>query len=504
MDGNSKKGDGDATGYDEEFNHIAVFRRQFDRLETMKKKLINLAKSGQRRTQRIFYERQFESVPQLVRDFQEDHELLVGNLSSEEKKGYAYFTGDAAEQFEDAQMDFIIALQKEQEAYFPPVNNAPPVSNAANNHAHLVPKLSLPTISIPTFNGAHTEWKTFHDLFKSIIHTNEHLPGSHKFQYLIGALTGEARDLLSAYTICDDDYQKAWDALKEHYDDQPATFVHLMNQFNALESATKENPDHLRQLVKETAACFKALEGIGIEQTNIDSIVTYYLIRKLPTVTVAYWEEVRDRKQLPKFEAVKRCIETRIRVTTTVASIKHGMPSCETKSEGTKIHSQSSASANLSNLAKGKRGIAFHASTKPKTISSVAPTPVTSVSGASTTSNGAKPAGRKFTCPVCSTEGHPLRACDQFLGMPACERKNIIGRLQYCANCLAFDHQEGKCRSRFTCFTCGERHHSLLHMNASSHTANHATAAPTSVLANACNATTDMLISQRILLVSCG
>lgn len=120
------------------------------------------------------------------------------------------------------------------------------------------------------------------------------------------------------------------------------------------------------------------------------------------------------------------------------------------------------------------------------------PKPSTSnVPVASASANPPKPAGRKFTCAVCGGEGHPLRTCDKFLAMSAAERRTTIDRIQHCSNCLAFNHTETKCRSSHTCFTCGERHHSLLHANSSSaiqRTSAHAVAMGTSIPSSTFNA----------------
>lgn len=95
--------------------------------------------------------------------------------------------------------------------------------------------------------------------------------------------------------------------------------------------------------------------------------------------------------------------------------------------------------------------------------------------------------------------------CDKFLAMAATERRNTIAKLKYCVNCLAFNHTDSKCRSSHTCFTCGERHHSLLHVADTVHRSSHhtTTAIPsTSASVNACNTQSDLMSSSNVLLAT--
>lgn len=45
--------------------------------------------------------------------------------------------------------------------------------------------LKLPDLSVPTFSGDSTKWVTFNETFNSLIHNNNSLSNSAKFQYLM-------------------------------------------------------------------------------------------------------------------------------------------------------------------------------------------------------------------------------------------------------------------------------------------------------------------------------
>lgn len=296
---------------------------QMDCLARAKNALSNFSKDGNDRKIRPTYHKlRLEAFAKIVREFEKNHRMLLKMIPRSQQGDYQYFKESVVNDFEDVQVEFVSLVQQDHETRHPTAHETPTM----NNDMNLTSAAALPPVKIPPFSGAYADWKSFHDLFKSIVHKNERLPGSHKFQYLLGALSGEARDLISGYTVCDDEYPKAWKTLVDTYNDHPSMFMLVMNKFSAIEPIRQENPDRLRELIKSTSACLKSLESIGLVQENIDEVITYYAISKLPSETLAHWEQTRDRKKLPTFEALRTCVETRIRVSMAVANFKTEKP----------------------------------------------------------------------------------------------------------------------------------------------------------------------------------
>lgn len=46
-------------------------------------------------------------------------------------------------------------------------------------------RINLPSINIPSFNGKHSEWNSFRNLFDAIVHNNEGLSDVQKFTYYL-------------------------------------------------------------------------------------------------------------------------------------------------------------------------------------------------------------------------------------------------------------------------------------------------------------------------------
>lgn len=425
------------------FDVDAALNVQTDNFQRLKRGLENFKKdNATRKSQRIYYQTKFKIIETMVAAFEDQHRIIVENIPSGQTKKLGHFTDDLPMQFENAQVEFICALQAAYEANFPD-ENVPPRTEAPHNGTYLQSQLTLPAVSIPSFSGAFSEWKTFHDLFKSIVHKNENLPASHKFQYLCGVLSGNAHDLVAGFDVCDEDYPKAWKLLCDTYNDKPSMFVHIMNNFASLESVNGENPEQLRQIVKATSVCFKSLESVGVAKEAVDPVITFYLMQKLPVETMAFWEQVRDRKKMPLFDELKACTETRIRISCTVASIKVAGSQHETRSETSQRHQS------------GGKG---QPPARKKTVKA---------HHASKTSAPAITA-KVFKCPACNEEkeNHPIRNCEKFLALSCADRKAFIVRIGYCTNCLAYNHDDvnTKCKSYRNCSVCGERHHSLLHV----------------------------------------
>lgn len=87
------------------------------------------------------------------------------------------------------------------------------VSNLIKNET----SMQLPVIHIQTFSGKYDEWFTFYDTFNSLVHSKSNLSNIQKFHYLKSSLKGEASEFLQGIEITDDNYEEAWDLLKERF-----------------------------------------------------------------------------------------------------------------------------------------------------------------------------------------------------------------------------------------------------------------------------------------------
>ena len=67
-------------------------------------------------------------------------------------------------------------------------------------------------------------------------------------------------------------------------------------------------------------------------------------------------------------------------------------------------------------------------------------------------------------CILCSSD-HSLSKCDQFTKKSIPERREFVKTKHLCFNRLGSSHPKQQWKSRYSCYTCLARHHTLLHIN---------------------------------------
>lgn len=95
------------------------------------------------------------------------------------------------------------------------------------NSGLLLPKLQLPTLTLPEFNG-EGNWPSFWDKFRSLVHDRTDISNVNKFTYLLGQLKGSAYQLVSELSVVDTNYNVAVEILKENYEDEDLILKNLV------------------------------------------------------------------------------------------------------------------------------------------------------------------------------------------------------------------------------------------------------------------------------------
>lgn len=375
---------------------------QLNCLSRAEKAISNYKKDPKDRKQlRPYYQAKLMAFEKLVVEFEGNHREIVTAVDPKRYPEMEYFRDDIPDQFENLQIEFITTVNTGFQLMFP--DAAPIAGNAQNaqlNESHAVMQMpaALPAIELGKFTGLPSDWKTFRDTFRTIIYTNTQLSNVNKFHYLKSCLTGEAADIISTFTVCDADYPNAWKALVDTYNDKPSMFAYAMNKFLSTESIASENPEQLRMLLKTTSACL-TLDTIGIPQKHVDEVISHQLLRKLPADTIAYWEQTRKKDELPNFNAVRTCIETRIRISAAVATINASSTAKPANNNNNQIKLQPQQQQQV----KKKFAKTHHATAKSNKS--------TTATTAKQQQQGEKSFTSSFTCAVCNAPGHSLLCC---------------------------------------------------------------------------------------------
>jgi len=275
--------------------------------------------------------------------------------------------------------------------------------------------IKLPRMDLPTFSGNPLEWKSFHDLFTSMIHSNSKISAAQKLHYLKNSVQDEASSLLSSIDITDANYLEAWNLLKERYENERQLIhCHLKCLF-AQSTLTSESSKNLRTLIDTTTKCVRSLRALGVSTDEWDPILVFHVTEKLDNDSRRQWELQSPNKTYPKFKDLKIFIEQRCRA-------------LEATSSKSNVHNSSSRSNKLSTQ-----------STSSHHSSSSTP-----------------------SCSSCGSS-HFIYHCPAFLRLDVKDKKNSIKQLRLCYNCLRPNHSAQQCPSKSSCRKCNGRHHTLVH-----------------------------------------
>ena len=74
------------------------------------------------------------------------------------------------------------------------------------------------------------------------------------------------------------------------------------------------------------------------------------------------------------------------------------------------------------------------------------------------------------SCSLCDSKEHLTFQCSAFKELSSSEKRKRVKGLRLCFNCLSAGHKSESCQSRHSCRTCGQRHHTLIHLSESKET----------------------------------
>ncbi|XP_077255144.1 uncharacterized protein LOC143893524 [Temnothorax americanus] len=349
-------------------------------------------------------------VTRLVEDFEATHLKIIQNASDEE-----FETEDSIRRDFD-EMRFAVIGRYERfvgaDRVAAPVPQAPAQTSS----------VELPKISLPQFSGDLTLWPSFIALYNISIHENRNVPTIEKYQYLISCLRGEALNVVKNIPLSADNYAIAYDALISRYQnkrDLADYHVDLMLKAQPLKS---ESAVPLRTLLSTFTENTRALNLLGFLTDAWDYLLLKFLLEKLPRSLREKFESEHRAEKIPKFTQLTKFLSDHCRVLASVSG-----------SQNTSQESQSTSSKNSA--------------------------PASSL------------ATRTAECPVCK-EQHLVFKCPRFLKLSPRERHSTAKTSNLCYNCLRAGHSVNDCPSSWTCRSCKAKHHTLLHFEQNSGSAN--------------------------------
>ncbi|XP_011883895.1 PREDICTED: uncharacterized protein LOC105571038 [Vollenhovia emeryi] len=231
--------------------------------------------------------------------------------------------------------------------------------------------------------------------------------------YLTASLKGRALDCIGNLAITADNFKVAWSTLKSRFENKRRLLTsHFLSLFG-LSALTKESASELQALCDKINIAEASLKNLDRSPSDLwNDFLVHLLTQKLDPASRKAWNlKTSDDDIPPTFAELNKFLSHRIRA----------LEECS-PSSSSKIQKPGSSRVN--------------------------------VATASATALSA--------CPLCKSR-HYLSACSKFVAQNPNQRRETTKKLKRCFNCLSASHSLQECGSKYSCRTCGKRHHSMLH-----------------------------------------
>lgn len=293
---------------------------QIDRLTRLRKELVNFKKDGADRRTRHHFKTRLNRIDGTRHEFVATHsEIIQLAIAAEDE----YITDDIFDQFENCYVDVVAYIKTDYDKLYPETvasTNLPnPPSTSATNPSNVTVQVTppseipfkMPQLPIPHFNGQYTEWPSFYDSFLQY-HNHDQLTNNHKFQFLKGALSAKVKSLIGYLDITAENYDTAWNALIDRYNNKRVLFSNYMEKFLNQPTITNETADELQTLHDVSRACIFAIEKLDINAKECGVVFAHILIKKLPHSTRLEWEKQLGNQQKFQISTSKSTLSTSV------------------------------------------------------------------------------------------------------------------------------------------------------------------------------------------------
>uniref|UniRef100_A0A1I8PRY2 CCHC-type domain-containing protein n=1 Tax=Stomoxys calcitrans TaxID=35570 RepID=A0A1I8PRY2_STOCA len=281
------------------------------------------------------------------------------------------------------------------------------------------PPNRLPNLKLPKFDGKYLEYKNFINCFNNLVHKDQNIPTSEKFNHLLSCLSGEALATVKAFQVTDENYPCALQRLKERYDNDTLIFLENVTSMFDISKSNKPVPKQLRNIVDTISALYSSLKSLGSYEQICDAFIIHLAMSKVDSETKQRWDEFIDYSKLPSWTECCAMLDRRCQQLDAQCrrSSKQFVPNTTT---------------NYSHNNKQHSFVTKHVS-------------------------------EDVVCTHCSKSGHLISTCQRFIVLTPNQRMEQAKQQKLCLNCLSKGHVYIQCPSKYSCRFCKQRHHSLLH-----------------------------------------
>lgn len=287
--------------------------------------------------------------------------------------------------------------------------------SSGTGHRTSEARVKLPEIQLPKFGGNWEKWTEFKDSFESTIHQKVYLQNIEKFQYLRGVLFDEAAQVVSSLSTTAENYDVAWQLLKDKYDNKRLIMDSHLTELLNVPTQAKQGYAALNQLIIKVRSHTQALKVLGAPIDHWDMILIHIVASKLDYYTRSEWEKLVAAKSSDQTSTLKELLDYLSNRCLTLQIMNQG----KSTSEASKQPAQKMEKK---------------------------------VSLASTS---------EANCAHCQGS-HLVYKCESFNKLSTQEKWDEVKRLGLCSNCLRKGHISKFCIAT-NCKICSRNHNTVLH-----------------------------------------
>lgn len=285
----------------------------------------------------------------------------------------------------------------------------------------------LPKIKLPTFDGSLLSWRSFRDVYVSLVHDNTSIGDAERFHYLLSCLSGPALATIKSIPLSANNYAIAWDALSERFDNKRLLASAHLDKLFAFKPIAHESLPALIEFVNVFKENVSIIKSLGVN--DLSSFLLFHMgSRVLDSTTLQLFEASASQSTIPEFDELLNFVQHRCKI--------------------------------LENLTKSNKvGRSDKPFEKPD-VRGKHPKSTKSVFAA-TTSISTKSKSRNCLC--CDKPDHRIYQCPKFTGMTVDKRREVVLARKLCFACMSPTHMVNACQSTKGCLSCkSKRHHTLL------------------------------------------
>ncbi|XP_011700180.1 PREDICTED: uncharacterized protein LOC105457284 [Wasmannia auropunctata] len=394
----------------------ALIRSQIDLYGKIARAYDNLKKQGVANITIGLAEACLQALESNWAKFEAQHDRLAANFW-EALAGHEYLKKDISSLAEETFITQKGVFLETLRCMKAKAKEEPPAAPVTAPHR---PRTTLPRIQLPQFSSRYEDWPSFRDLFHSIIGKDAATTQVEKLHYLQSCLKGKADLLIRSLTTTNENFERAWKALTDYYENKQLLVRSYIAQSTALQKLKSESAPELRKLFHCVLNTVGSLEGIGRPITRGEGLFVYLIVELLDSKSRREWENaISETTEPPSYSDLRQFLERLLHILESLQPIKP-----ETgKADASPAKTSETSTRQAARCTRAKRKISMAAALFADEI---------------------------------------ITSCDAYQAKTAEERKKHVEKHHLCINYLG-KHKLSECASQRTCTSCNARHHSTLH-----------------------------------------